>query len=281
MGLGSFISNAVGTVTDTLGLTDSQAGSDAAAASIRGAKLQAEGQREALDYLKEVEALPLSIRNQFLPKLAGIFSSQEGQQSLIDQAKSSPLYQSIMGGLDAGNQNILRNASATGGLRSGNSAAELTDYGSQLQNQALLSSFDNELSGIRSLAGIPLNTNAVAGATAAPGMTMGQGYVAAGQAQQDQAQANMSSMSGILGGGLAGLGAFLSDIRLKENIVPIGYAEGYWIYRWDWKPEAEKYGESGEGRGVMAHDVFDKCPDATCLNDDGYIMVDYSKLGVH
>jgi hypothetical protein len=280
MGIGSFISNPIGAVTDAIGITDSGAGQQAANASIAGAETTAAAQREALDYMKEVEKLPLSIRDKFLPMLSNIFGSQEGQQSLIDRAKNSPLYQSIMGGLDFGNKNILRNASATGGLRSGNTNAELTDYGTQLQNQALLSSFDNELSGIRSLAGIPLNTNAVAAATAAPGMTLGQGQIAAGQAIQDQSQANMNSMSNIFGSGIAAL-PFLSDIRLKENIIPIGFAEGYWIYRWDWKPEAENFGHTGEGRGVMAHDVYDKCPDATCVNDDGYIMVDYSKLGVH
>ncbi len=77
-------------------------GKSAAASSLQAAEIAAEGDREKLAYLKEVEALPLELRNEFLPQYADIVRGGEGQQNLIDSAMASPLYQSIMGGQQIG-----------------------------------------------------------------------------------------------------------------------------------------------------------------------------------
>jgi len=68
----------VTSVTDAVGLTDSKAGDRAAGDIARGAGLTAEAQREQLAYLKETEALPLEMRNKFLPQLADIYSAWQG-----------------------------------------------------------------------------------------------------------------------------------------------------------------------------------------------------------
>ena len=63
------------------------------------------------------------------------------QGQLIQDAQGSPLYAAIMGTQQAGEQAILRNQSATGGLRGGGTIGKLTDYGQQTANRALLDSF--------------------------------------------------------------------------------------------------------------------------------------------
>ena len=62
-----------------------------------------------------------------------------------------------------------------------------------------------------------------------------------------------------------------SDIRLKTNIVRIGTtARGNALYRWDWKT-------GGSGQGVIAQEV-QHIPGAVHADEDGILMVDYSKV---
>jgi hypothetical protein len=73
---------------------------------------------------------------------------------------------------------------------------------------------------------------------------------------------------------IAGAGqafAALSDIRAKENIKLVGQSpSGINIYNFKYKGDDVTY------QGVMAHQV----PEASMVNDDGYLMVDYSKIDV-
>ena len=73
---------------------------------------------------------------------------------------------------------------------------------------------------------------------------------------------------------IAGAGqafAALSDIRAKENIQLVGQSpSGINIYNFKYKGDDVTY------QGVMAHQV----PEASMVNDDGYLMVDYSKIDV-
>lgn len=251
-----------------------KSGRNAARDSIAAANIAAEGPRESLDYLKEVEALPLEMRNKYLPQYADIMSGGQGQQDLIDSAKASPLYGAIMGGQQIGEQAILRNASATGNLRSGNAVGDLTDYGSQLSNQALLESYNQQLQGIQGLANMPLNTNNIASAISAPSAIQGQGMIAAAQARQNADQSLTNNLMGL--GGMALSGAF-SDARLKSNVEYIGSENGHKFYQWDWNKAAEKLGLIGRGQGVMAHEVAEYMIDAISTQN-GYILVDYNML---
>lgn len=276
--MGSIVSS----VTDTLGLTDSSAGATASGEINRAAEIAAEGQRESLDYLKEVEALPLEIRNQFLPQLADIYSGGEGQQNLINSAMDSPLYKQLVGNQAFGEEAILKNASATGGLRSGDTNRALSEYSTRLNNEALTQSYGQQLSGIQGLAGIPLNTNNVAGAIAAPSATTSQGIIAGAQAQQQQVQANMNNATGAIGAGLTAGSLLLSDIRLKTDIKPKGKRNGLNWYSWGWNKLAEQlFNLTGGSEGVMAHELYEVMPEAIAVNDEGYIMVNYPMLEAH
>lgn len=254
-----------------------KAGRQAAGDATRAAEIAAGGQRESLDYLKEVEALPLELRNKFLPQYADIASGGQGQQDLIDSAMSSPLYNAIMGGQQAGEEAIMRNAAMTGGLRSGNVSGDLTDYGSQLQNRALLTSYDQQLQGIQGLANMPLNTNNIAQAMAAPAQTQAQGIIAGSQARQNSNQALTNNLLGIGGAALMAPTGTFSDVRLKEDIEFIGIDNGHRVYSWKWSDEAAKYGLSGRDTGVMAHEVAEYMPEAISTFDD-HILVDYDML---
>ena len=62
-----------------------------------------------------------------------------------------------------------------------------------------------------------------------------------------------------------------SDIRLKTDIKPVGKSpSGVNIYSFQYKDMEGTY------EGVMAHEV----PWASMMNDNGYYMVDYSKVDV-
>jgi endosialidase-like protein len=83
------------------------------------------------------------------------------------------------------------------------------------------------------------------------------------------------------GGGFGGFGGFhgggrRSDVRLKENIVALGRLDnGIALYRFRYK---------GDDRtiyvGVLAQEVQHVVPSAVSRDRDGYLRVDYDKLGI-
>lgn len=199
-------------ITDSIGLTDTKdAGDQAALAAKRqaegireGSQLSADAQREALAYMKEREALPQQYREEALTGLAGYYQAPGqpmGQEAMIDQAQQSPLYQSLVSG---GEEAALAQASATGGLRSGN----IKDALAQNQNRALMASFNQaqqredyntqtHLGGLQSLANIQSNAPMIAGQMSGIGQTMGSGAMGIGQTMAQgrvaQAQANIAA----------------------------------------------------------------------------------------
>lgn len=112
-------------------------------------------------------------------------------------------------------------------------------------------------------------------------------------AQQDaynqQMAAQNSMTSGLFGlGGSLGAAALMapsggwlstalaaSDVRLKENIVHVGYENGFPIYHFNYRedPGKKRY------RGVMAQDVIQRRPDAVFDNGE-YMAVNYAMIGV-
>jgi hypothetical protein len=89
-----------------------------------------------------------------------------GQQSAIDALKQSPFYQSLY---HNGEQAILANGAATGGLRGGNTQRSLYNLGTD----TLASAFQQQFNNLGTLSG--LGENAAAG--------VGKGQLLAGQAQ--------------------------------------------------------------------------------------------------
>ncbi len=270
-----------------------KAGDTAAEASIEGAEISADAQQAALDYQIETGRLPLELRDRALTGLGDYYQipgQQLGQQELIDQARQSPLYASIMGTQEKGEEALMRNASATGGLRSGGNQHDIYKYSQQLEQDALLTAYDEQvnrqdyeraiqLGGVQGLARLDGNQNAIAGLTASIGQTRGQGAIAAGQARQQGTQNAINNVMGIAGLGVQGYDAIKSsDIRLKTDIQYQEMRNGLPWYTWKWNDLAEQIGLTGSNEGVLAHQVYEVFPEAvTVIN--GFIAVNYEKLG--
>lgn len=88
---------------------------------------------------------------------------------------------------------------------------------------------------------------------------------------------NLFAGAGRLATGAQALG--YSDIRLKENITPVGSQDGVTFYTWDWNEAGEKVAHEGQPRfGVMAQELEKTHPDLVVIGDDGYRRVNYDGL---
>jgi hypothetical protein len=75
-----------------------------------------------------------------------------------------------------------------------------------------------------------------------------------------------------------GLGA-LSDIRLKENIKPVGNAHGVQFYTWDWNEEGKRIADPKQPKfGVIADEMALSHPQHVSRGKDGYLRVNYTGL---
>ena len=181
---------------------DAFTGKSAADAATEAAGISAAAQIEQLNYLKEINALPQQYKEQALEKLAGIYGLNgdiSGQQKLIEQAKASPIYAATMSGLGAGEESILRNAAATGGLRSGNTQSAISEFGTRLSNEALVNAYNQQLSGIQGLANVPTNEGQIGSTIAGIGETYAQGITSSAQARQQGLQNTFNTLLGIGG----------------------------------------------------------------------------------
>ena len=179
---------------------DTLRGKDAERAAKQASKAQIDAQREALDYLKESEAAPRYYADAARSIIGGELGitpyQDEGMggeniaaaPSLVDRAKSSPLYSAIMGGRKAGEQAISRSALATGGLRGGATIGNLAGFGRDLQNQALLQSYNQQLGLAQNLMGAPTLAPQIAQQTSNIGKTQALGITGAAQAKQQGLQ---------------------------------------------------------------------------------------------
>jgi hypothetical protein len=71
-------------------------------------------------------------------------------------------------------------------------------------------------------------------------------------------------------------GVVCSDMRLKRDIVTVGHLEnGLALYRYRYLWSDQLY------VGVMAQEVAAVVPDAVRRGTDGYLRVDYARLGLH
>jgi hypothetical protein len=237
-------------------------------------------------------------------------SGEEAQQSMIQQISSGAEYGALV---RAGEEGILQSASATGGLRGGNTQSALARFRPEILSSLIRDEY-SRLGGM-----VSMGQNAAAGLGNA-GMQLGQNisnqYGQIGQAQagaalaRGQATANMwGNIAGSVGLA-AGLGGFgnkptptpagfdqmltnvqtpvglgtintnpyigPSDIRLKADIEPMGERNGlaWYSYRYVWDEPGTKR------EGVMAQEVIETHPDAVITHPLGFLMVDYSKLGL-
>jgi hypothetical protein len=80
---------------------------------------------------------------------------------------------------------------------------------------------------------------------------------------------------------LGGSAMMMSDIRLKENIKPVGVMpNGLTLYSFEYVDEIKSHPLAGDGVhvGVMAQEVEQVFPYAVKTLDDGYKVVDYGLL---
>ena len=163
---------------------------------------------------------------------------------------SSPLYQATLGNLGEQEDAILRNQSATGGLRSGGTDLMLAEN----QRRNRLEATQRALGGLQQMAGLPSNASQIAQQTSNIGQTLGQGIIGAEQSAQAGQQAGFGNLMGLGQLGLSAFAAFC-DPALKENVKKIGEAGGYNIYEWDWNEKAQAMGAVGKGVGPMADEI--------------------------
>lgn len=262
-------SSLVGGLTDMLG-GDSGAGD----ASIRGAQIAADSQRESLDYLKELDAVPREYREGALGQMANIFGlgDDTGRADFFAGLKDDPLYQSILGTQGAREESYARNQAVTG-LRGSDTSMGLGDIAQNTERDALMTAYNSQMQGLSGLSGLPSYGTEIASGISGIGQTLGQGQIAAAQAREDSKQAGISNLVG-----LGGIGAALfSDIRLKENIQQIGVIYGLPTYTWDWNDEAKGLGLSGSSEGFIAQEVEKLRPELVG-ESCGYKTVNYEGI---
>jgi hypothetical protein len=80
---------------------------------------------------------------------------------------------------------------------------------------------------------------------------------------------------GFRGGGGGGRGGRRSDIRLKHDIILLGHLDnGLGFYRFSYNGSEKAY------VGVIAQEVWRVIPQAVLRGPDGYLRVNYDKLGL-
>jgi len=119
-------------------------------------------------------------------------------------------------------------------------------------------------------------------ATLLANISTGQGSQATGLGgipgvtQTEGALAGIGQAAAGAGAAMTGFAA-MSDIRLKENIVPIGKIGLHNFYTWDWKAEALPIVGNQGTVGVIAQEAQKISPDAV-FEVDGILKVDYSRI---
>lgn len=73
----------------------------------------------------------------------------------------------------------------------------------------------------------------------------------------------------------------MSDPAVKENILRIDtHPMGFGLYLFDFKPEHRSTCGYGRQFGVMADEVARVIPEAVSVGPDGFMQVDYGRLGI-
>jgi hypothetical protein len=219
------------------GLLASSSASKAAKAQTQSAQAAMGEQSREFDTTQKNFAPYLGAGTGALGGLTDLFgmNGNDKAQAAISALQQSPLYQSLYrNGLEAN----LQNASATGGLRGGNEARSLADFGSDTLAQVIQNQIGN-LGGIASLGAN--STNAMAGfgqnnANAISSLLTAQGNARAGAAATQggiwsglfnnitpliERAAEPSLFSGTGLGSLAGAGSNL-NFGIDFNNVPLG-----------------------------------------------------------
>jgi len=180
------------------------AAKDAGRAEIQGLQMQIDQQNEAFDYAEQAyqpyQQTGLSALDRY-KELIGMGGADQ-QNAAIQGLMQNPLYQQQ---LQQGENSVLQNASATGGLRTGNTQQALAGIAPQLL-QALYGQQLGIFGGMQEQ-GLNVTSNLAnikGGNAAATGQAMAQQGAARGQSIIAQQAAGGGALSGAMSGAAAG-----------------------------------------------------------------------------
>ena len=192
------------------GEAQKDAASTAAGAQSAASEASIAEQRRQFDAIKEFLAPYVTAGNSSLTAQSNLLglNGNDAQQSAIDAIKNSSQFNE----LNAQGQNaILQNASATGGLRGGNVQGALAQFSPQLLSQLIQQQFTN-LGGITSLGQNAAAGTGNAGMQSANAISNQLNQIGAAQAGNalaaGKAEASMWSTIGSLPATLYGMGAW-------------------------------------------------------------------------
>lgn len=177
------------------GAVSMSAASKAGKAQVQAADRSAEEQRAAREEMRTLLNPYVSAGTPALQaQMAALgLSGPEAQQAFVTQQEQSPIFQSLAA---QGEEAILQNASATGGLRGGNVQGALAQFRPALLNQFLEQQYDR-------LGGLTRIGQASAAGVGASGITsatnIGQAYTQAGQARAGSIMGQAGAFNQALG----------------------------------------------------------------------------------
>lgn len=177
------------------GVVSSKAASKAGKAQVQAADRTVEEQRAAREEMRTLLNPYVSAGTPALQaQMAALgLSGPEAQQQFVTQQEQSPFFQALA---QQGEEAILQNASATGGLRGGNVQGALAQFRPALLNQFLEQQY-GRLGGMTNLG---QNSAAGVGAAGMQSATqIGNAYTQAGQAQAGAALGQANAFNQALG----------------------------------------------------------------------------------
>jgi hypothetical protein len=182
------------------------AASDASGASAQGAQMGIDEQRRQFDAIQKLLSPWVSAGTGALGSqkdLLGI-NGPEAQQAALDAIQKSPEFTSMM---NQGENAILQNASATGGLRGGNTQAALAEFRPKVLSSLIESKF-GKLGALSSMGETAAGNQALLGGQTGANVSNLMGRIGSANAGNAlaQGQANAKLWNGVAGtlGYLAG-----------------------------------------------------------------------------
>ena len=225
-------------------------GSDAARQRMENAVYNQAAGRLNKQFSEDMSALNTKLQNQGLA--VGSTAYQNAVSSLQDSqydALNNAAYESIIQG-----QNAFTNS-----LNNAVTAGNFTNNARQQSLSEILQILQNSISGYQVQKDIFNAINSAAGQ-----VTTQDAY---------QGKSNGLSVQDVvsLASSAATIAAAVSDIRLKENISPVGRLDnGLTVYRFNY------IGSPQVQIGLIAQEVRDVKPEAVIVGDDGYLRVNYA-----
>lgn len=184
-------------------LTGKTAAREASKAQQQGTEAGMAEQRRQFDALQELMQPYVRVGNQALTGQSNLLglNGDTRQQSAISNIENSPFFKSQY---QQAENALLQNASATGGLRGGNTQEALADNRSNML-------FGNVQQQLQNLSGVASNGQSAAAGLGGQGLTFGnniaQGYADIGQAQGGYALAKGQIYTGLYNNALKGAAA--------------------------------------------------------------------------